>query len=83
MTSATVVELRLDADPPRLVAELIPGGRRLVLDAGESHRTMAPERVRRVDMPAGVDRPARNRRGPPCRAAVSLAATLRDDGRRR
>ena len=55
VTSATVVELTLDSDPPRLVAELAPGGRRLVLYAGESTWALAPRRMWRVDVPAGVD----------------------------
>lgn len=54
VTSARVVELSLDGDPPALVAELEPGGERLSLYAGESGWTRAPQWVHRVDVPAGV-----------------------------
>jgi hypothetical protein len=53
-TAATVVELALDAEPPRLVAELAPAGERLVLYAGESTWTRESHWVHRVEVPAGV-----------------------------
>ena len=54
-TSATVVELALDADPPMLVAELLPAGARLALYAGEARWMLQSEWVRRIAVPAGLD----------------------------
>jgi hypothetical protein len=55
VTSATVLELTLDTDPPQLVAELRPAGNRVVLYAGESTWTLVPKHVVRLEVPAGVD----------------------------
>jgi hypothetical protein len=54
-TSATVVALTLDVEPPTLVAHVEPGGQRLVLYAGESRWTLTPQRVHKLQVPARGD----------------------------